>query len=765
MRTSSRLLLLLLLAALCLLPASGAARAAEPSADAPPLTGIAAIAAGPVTACALIEDGTVRCWGANGSGEAGDGTTGTRTGPVPVAGVTGATAVSVGWSHACAVLGDGSVRCWGRNADGRLGDGTTLDRPVAVGVAGVTDAIAVAAGERHTCALIADGTVACWGANPSGQLGDGTTDDHPTPVAVTGLTGAVAIAAGYGQSCAVIEDGTVRCWGGNWAGQLGDGTTTSSPSPVAVAGVTAAVGVATGYQHTCAVLADGGVRCWGWNRFGMLGDGSTTLAASPVTVPDVAGAIAVAAGGRHSCALLGDGTARCWGGNEGGQLGDGTFRMRTTPGVVTGLADATAIATGWQSCARIADGTARCWGANDLGQLGIGGLRESASPVDVPAEVVAAAPPDGIELPRLPRRETPPDARVEAALARLAEDDIALVGQLLAVSWEGDTDAAIAATLTELRPGGLVLVGNTRESAEALRLNSAIARIAAEIGLVPPLRAVDHEGGRIQAMADLPNLGSNAAFASTEPTTADACARGLAHASELRALGFELGLAPVLDVLVDPRNDRIGDRAYGRTPELVGRLGAAYLEGIGRGGLLAVAKHFPGHGATSIDSHLALPVVPGSTAEIAARDLPPFVEAIAAGVGAVMVGHLAVPALDPSGTPASLSAPIVTGLLRERLGFDGLVISDDLGVMAAITDRTTPGEAAVAAIAAGVDLLLLVRDGENLVEARDGLLAALRDGTLPRARVLDAARHVLAAKAHLGLLGGDAPVVAACPAG
>jgi|GEM_PF-6119888 len=750
----------LLLALVLLLPGGGAVWAADAA-----LTGVSAIAAGPVTACALIEDGTVRCWGANEVGQAGDGTIGTRTPPVTVAGVSGAVAVAAGFFHACALIGDGSVRCWGGNTAGQLGDGTTTDRPLPVTVSGVAGAVAIAAGELHTCAVMKDGSAACWGGNPSGQLGDGTTEDRLLPVPVTDLVDAVAISAGTGHTCALVRDGTARCWGGNWAGQLGDGTGTSSPLPVTVTELAGATAIGTGYQHSCAAIADGTARCWGWNRFGMLGDGTTTLATVPVIVGGLSGTTGIAVGGWHSCALIGDGTARCWGANEGGQLGDGTFTMRPSPVSVNGLSGATAIAAGWQSCARIEDGTVRCWGANDLGQLGVGGLRESTGPVTVQvASPADPAPPEPV-LPAAGAAEGDPDPRVEAALAALAADDAALVGQLLLLSWSGETDEEILAVLKDLQPGGLVMVGITRESAQALRINDAIARLAASIGMVPPLRAIDHEGGRVQGMGDLPNLGSNAAFAVTEPTERDACERGATHAAELRAMGFQMGLAPVMDVLTDPRNTRIGDRAYGRTPDLVARLGVAYLDGLARGGVLASVKHFPGHGGTSIDSHVALPVVPGSAAEVAARDLVPFAAAIAAGAGSVMVGHLAVPALDPSGTPASLSAPIVTGVLREQLGFRGLVIADDMGAMEAITDRYPPGEAAVRAIAAGVDLLILVQDGENQVLARDGLLAALRDGSLPRERVLDAARHVLTAKARLGLLDGVAPAVTGCDPG
>ena len=176
-----------------------------------------------------------------------------------------------------------------------------------------------------------------------------------------------------------------------------------------------------------------------------------------------------------------------------------------------------------------------------------------------------------------------------------------------------------------------------------------------------------------------------------------------------------MSLGPVLDVATNPRNPVIGDRAYGRSAALVARLGAAYIQGLQGGGVIGSAKHFPGHGDTSVDSHLGLPVIKSGRTRLDAVELVPFRRAMEpdVGVASIMTGHLALPRIDPARLPASLSRPIVTGLLRDELGWDGLVLTDDMGAMDAITDRYGPGEAAVLAVAAGVDLLIIVRDGDN----------------------------------------------------
>jgi alpha-tubulin suppressor-like RCC1 family protein len=242
---------------------------------------------GGLTGCVLIESGAVECWGLDSDGQLGDGApfnnNAFRPTPAPVSGISNATAVSTGSNQACALLTDGTVKCWGRDTNGQLGDGQHTSTATPVQVEGITKAVAVSAGGFHGCALLADGSVACWGSNSEGQLGDGTTASSATPVHVAGLSGATAISAGVNHTCAILAAGTIDCWGSNEWGQLGtpDG---SSHEPVPVSGIDNAVSVSAGGFHSCAKLADGTVECWGRNTAGQLGNGGLNSGPTPVAV-------------------------------------------------------------------------------------------------------------------------------------------------------------------------------------------------------------------------------------------------------------------------------------------------------------------------------------------------------------------------------------------------------------------------------------------------------------------------------------------------
>jgi alpha-tubulin suppressor-like RCC1 family protein len=353
-------------------------------------SGVAAIAAGHYHSCALATGGGILCWGSNGEGELGDGTTTNRSTPTAVSGLgSGVAAIAAGNGFTCALTTGGGVLCWGWNGEGELGDGTTTRRLTPTPVSGLGNGVAaIATGAVHTCAVTTTGSVACWGWNGIGQLGDGRAIQHPTPTAVSGLSsGVAALKAGQDHTCALTTGGGALCWGDNWFGQLGDGTTTIRSTPTAVSGLGSGVAaIAAGDYHTCALTTGGGVLCWGWNGEGQLGDGTTTNRSTPVAVSGLgSGVAAIAAGGNHTCAVTTSGGALCWGRNGSGQLGDGTTTNRLTPTLVSGLGSGVAaIAAGSQhTCALTTSGGVVCWGSNSSGQLGDGTTTPRATPTPV----------------------------------------------------------------------------------------------------------------------------------------------------------------------------------------------------------------------------------------------------------------------------------------------------------------------------------------------------------------------------------------------
>lgn len=299
---------------------------------------------------------------------------------------------------------------------------------------------------------------------------------------------------------------------------------------------------------------------------------------------------------------------------------------------------------------------------------------------------------------------------------------------------------ALVAQVRELGVGGVVLFLSELDTVPLL-LDELQA-----VAEVPLLVAADLERSLAFRVPEGPvPLPSAMAIAATRSEAAARFA-GELTAREGRAAGIHWAFAPVADVNSNPDNPIVNLRSFGEDPELAGRLVAAFVAGAKAGGILTSAKHFPGHGDTAIDSHLELPTIAGDRARLERVELAPFRAAIAAGVDSVMLGHLAVPALDPSGRPASLSRPIATDLLRGELGFGGLVVTDAMEMRG--VGAVWMGEAAVQAVAAGADVVLLPEDPRVAIQS---IVRAVEEGRLEAARIDDAVGRILAAKARVGL--------------
>ena len=306
--------------------------------------------------------------------------------------------------------------------------------------------------------------------------------------------------------------------------------------------------------------------------------------------------------------------------------------------------------------------------------------------------------------------------------------------------------------VTEEKVGGFtVSVGSPLEIAAKL---NALQRLSA----VPLLVGSDLEFGagyRARGGWFLPNaidLGGAVIFPpemalGATGDTALAYEQGRVTAIEGRALGMHIAYAPILDVNNNAANPVINTRSYGENPRLAASMGASFIRGLQEHGMIATGKHFPGHGDTETNSHLALPVVTASRARLDSVELVPFRAALRAGVGAIMTFHGAMPALDPSGMPGTLSAPVLTGLLRREMGFQGLVISDAMD-MRGVLDRYGAVEAAKGAVAAGADILIQPLDVRQTIDA---VVAGVREGRYPESRIDESVGRILAMKRALGL--------------
>jgi alpha-tubulin suppressor-like RCC1 family protein len=370
------------------------------SADA--LLTFAQVSGGLWYSCGVTTNNVAYCWGRNDSGQLGDGTGGValfRTQPTRVVGGLTFRQVSADDDHTCGVTTGNLAYCWGANQSGQLGDGTRMDRLRPVRVAGGLRFRQVSAGDLYTCGVTTDNQAYCWGINNSGQLGDGTGGGGLFRIRPTRVVGGLTfrqVSAGEGHTCGVTTGNLAYCWGANQSGQLGNGTRTGpqrcpqlifgdiacSTRPVRVAGGLAFRQVSAGGGDTCGVTTSNVAYCWGDNSYGGLGDGTTTSRLRPVRVAGGLTFRNVSAGQLHTCGVTTTDVAWCWGDNGFGELGDGTRTSRLRPvRVVGGFAFRQVSAGDGHTCGVTTSNVAYCWGDNSYGGLGDGTTTNRTRPV------------------------------------------------------------------------------------------------------------------------------------------------------------------------------------------------------------------------------------------------------------------------------------------------------------------------------------------------------------------------------------------------
>ena len=329
------------------------------------------------------------------------------------------------------------------------------------------------------------------------------------------------------------------------------------------------------------------------------------------------------------------------------------------------------------------------------------------------------------------------------------------IGAMLMLGWEGDNpieDATVCdkarEIVEEMQVGGIILMGrNIRPDDLSVTVNTI--NELQSMSREPLLVNVDQEGGMVARFTDgVAVMPSNMALGATRrPDLAYEAATTCAE--ELRAIGVNYNFAPSVDVNNNPDNPIIGTRSYSESPDMVAEFGAEAIRGYQDAGVVACAKHFPGHGDTAVDSHLALPSVPYPRERLDEIELKPYASSIEAGVSSIMTTHIMFPALDPD-LPSTLSKKIITGVLREEMGYDGVIVTDSME-MKAIADNWGVAEACVLAIEAGVDLVLIPHTLSAQRESREAIIKAVRDGRISEGRLDESVARLTALKQRYGL--------------
>lgn len=325
-----------------------------------------------------------------------------------------------------------------------------------------------------------------------------------------------------------------------------------------------------------------------------------------------------------------------------------------------------------------------------------------------------------------------------------------MIGQRMVSGFTGPVmTEAFKHAVREYKLGNVILFKHNVDSAEQLRtLCEDIQRFVIKETGHPAFITIDQEGGIVTR---LPKEAVNVPGAMAVGATGDfenAYEAGRVTARQLRSFGINFNLAPVMDVNSNRNNPVIGVRSYGDAPLRVAEYGVRMMKGLVEGGVLSCAKHFPGHGDTAVDSHVGLPKIDKSIEELAACELIPFKAAIDSGIPAVMTTHILFPKIEEKNLPATMSRTIMTGILREKLGFNGLIISDCM-MMKAIADHYGTVNGVVSAMHAGVDLVFVCHDPDLCCQAMDAVYAACENGTIDQAEMAQSAQRILHAKENM----------------
>jgi len=322
------------------------------------------------------------------------------------------------------------------------------------------------------------------------------------------------------------------------------------------------------------------------------------------------------------------------------------------------------------------------------------------------------------------------------------------VGQLFMPTIPGTTPGPGAALVKRYHLGGVIYFPvNLRTPRQTAELSNGLQKTALKNGGVPLVISTDEEQGPVSRLPYVTRFPSNKLLASTKHPDEDVRLAAKVTGEELRAVGINQDNAPDADVNVNPHNPVIGVRSFGADPKKVAHLVGVAIDAYRATGVAVVAKHFPGHGDTATDSHTGLPIINHSKKQWETIDAPPFKAAIAHHADVIMTAHIVVPGLDRSRLPATMSKTVLTGLLRDRLGFQGVTITDSLQMTGA-TIKFGPEEAAVRAVVAGADLLLMPRD---LGRAYNAVLAAVKSGRISRARLDEAVTRIIRMKDERGM--------------